>query len=137
MNVNTGQHNRQIYQSAASGADDNTSYSCTSPRDTCQMKINFFYKCPRPKHLYFVESDQSQGNVSYSLIETTKHCVSINRSLSLKENSTMNKTEAQIFSYGILYLNPICHQCQPSYKKYIAVETPPSRHKMEALGRPF
>ena len=39
----------------------------------------------------------------------------------LKENSTMNKTEAQLVSYGILYLNPSSHQCQPSYKKYIAV----------------
>ena len=32
----------------------------------------------------------------------------------------MYKTEAQIVSYGILYLNPSSHQCQPSYKKYIA-----------------
>ena len=46
----------------------------------------------------------------------------------------MNKTEAQIVAYGILYLNPSSHQCQPSYKKYIAVQTPPNRHKMEALG---
>ena len=43
----------------------------------------------------------------------------------LKDNSTMNKTEAQIVSYGILYLNPSSHQCQTSYKKYIAVLTPP------------
>ena len=40
---------------------------------------------------------------------------------SLKDNSTMYRTEAQIVSYGILYLNPSSHQCQPSYKKYIAV----------------
>ena len=33
----------------------------------------------------------------------------------------MNKTEAQIVSYGILCLNLSSHQCQPSYKKYIAV----------------
>ena len=33
----------------------------------------------------------------------------------------MDKTEAQIVSYGILYLNTSSHQCQPSYKKYIAV----------------
>ena len=33
----------------------------------------------------------------------------------------MDKTEAQIVSYGIFYLNPSSHQCQPSYKKYIAV----------------
>ena len=33
----------------------------------------------------------------------------------------MDKTEAQIVSYGILYLNPSSHQCQPSYKKYNAV----------------
>ena len=34
----------------------------------------------------------------------------------------MYKTEAQIVSYGILYLNPSSHQCQPSFnKKYIAV----------------
>ena len=33
----------------------------------------------------------------------------------------MSKTDAQIVSYGILYLNPSSHQCQPSYKKYIAV----------------
>ena len=46
----------------------------------------------------------------------------------------MYKTEAQIVSYGILYLNPSSHQCQPSYKKYIAVQTPPNRHKIEALG---
>ena len=39
----------------------------------------------------------------------------------LKDNSTMYKTEAQIVSYGSLYLNPSSHQCQPSYKKYIAV----------------
>ena len=39
----------------------------------------------------------------------------------LKDNSTMDKTEAQIVSYGILYLNPSSHQCQPPYKKYIAV----------------
>ena len=39
----------------------------------------------------------------------------------LKDNSYMYKTEAQIVSYGILYLNPSSHQCQPSYKKYIAV----------------
>ena len=43
----------------------------------------------------------------------------------LKDNSTMNKKEAQIVSYGILYLNPSSHLCQPSYKKYIAVLTPP------------
>ena len=43
----------------------------------------------------------------------------------LKDNSTMNKTEAQIVSYGILYLNPSSYQCQPSYKKYIAALTPP------------
>ena len=41
--------------------------------------------------------------------------------LDLKDNSTMYKTEAQIVAYGILYLNPSSHQCQPSYKKYIAV----------------
>ena len=40
----------------------------------------------------------------------------------------MDKTEAQIVSYGILYLHP------SSYKKYIAVSTPPDRHKIEALG---
>ena len=28
---------------------------------------------------------------------------------SLKDNSTMDKTEAQIVSYGILYLNPSSH----------------------------
>ena len=39
----------------------------------------------------------------------------------LKDNSTMDKTKAQIVSYGILYLNPSSHQCQPSYKKYISV----------------
>ena len=33
----------------------------------------------------------------------------------------MNKTEAQMFSYGLLYLNPSSHQCQPSYKKYMAL----------------
>ena len=33
----------------------------------------------------------------------------------------MKKTEAQIVSYGILYLNASSHQCQPSYKNYIAV----------------
>ena len=33
----------------------------------------------------------------------------------------MDKTEAQIVSYGIPYLNPISHPCQPSYKKYNAV----------------
>ena len=37
----------------------------------------------------------------------------------------MNKTEAQIVFYGILYLNLSSYQCQPSYKKYIAVLTPP------------
>ena len=41
----------------------------------------------------------------------------------LKDNSTMDKTEAEIVSYGILYLNPSSHQCQPPYK-----------HKIEALG---
>ena len=46
----------------------------------------------------------------------------------------MDKTEAQIVSYGILYLNPSSHQCQPSYKKYNAVLSPPNRHKLEALG---
>ena len=46
----------------------------------------------------------------------------------------MDKTEAQIVSYGILYLNPSSHQCRPSYEKYIAVLTIPNRHKMEALG---
>ena len=30
----------------------------------------------------------------------------------------MYKTEAQIVSYGIHYLNPSSHQCQPAYKKY-------------------
>ena len=39
----------------------------------------------------------------------------------LKDNSTMNETEAQIVYYGILYLNPRSYQWQPSYKKYIAV----------------
>ena len=34
----------------------------------------------------------------------------------------MYKTETQIVSYGIFYLNPSSHQCQPSYKKYIAVQ---------------
>ena len=33
----------------------------------------------------------------------------------LKDNSTMDRTEAQIVSFGILYLNPSSHQCQPSY----------------------
>ena len=33
----------------------------------------------------------------------------------------MDKTEAQIVSYVILYLTPSSHHCQPSYKKYIAV----------------
>ena len=37
----------------------------------------------------------------------------------------MSKTEAQIVSYGILYLNPSSYQYQPSYKKYIAALTPP------------
>ena len=46
----------------------------------------------------------------------------------------MYKTEAQIVSYGSLYLNPSSHQCQPSYKKYIAVQTTPNWHKKEALG---
>ena len=46
----------------------------------------------------------------------------------------MYKTEAQIVSYNILFLNPSSHQCQPLYKKYIAVQTPPNRHKIEALG---
>ena len=40
---------------------------------------------------------------------------------SLKDNSTMYKIEAQIVSYGILYLKLSSHQCKPSYKKYIAV----------------
>ena len=40
----------------------------------------------------------------------------------LKDNSTMYKTEAQIVSYGILYLNPSSHKCQPSYKKYIGLD---------------
>ena len=44
---------------------------------------------------------------------------------SLKDNSTMYKTKAQIVSYSILYLNSSSNQCQPSYKKYIAVQTPP------------
>ena len=39
----------------------------------------------------------------------------------IPNNSTMDKTEAQIVFYGILYLNPSSYQCQPSYKKYIAV----------------
>ena len=38
----------------------------------------------------------------------------------------MYKTEAQIVSYAILYLNPSSYQFQPSYKKYIAVQTPPN-----------
>ena len=46
----------------------------------------------------------------------------------------MDKTDAQIVSYGILYSNPSSHQCQPSYEKYIAVKRPPNRHKLEALG---
>ena len=46
----------------------------------------------------------------------------------------MNKTEAQIVSYGILYLNPSSHQCQPSYKKYIAVLTPPSQTQNADTG---
>ena len=41
--------------------------------------------------------------------------------LHLKDNSTMYKIEAQIVSYDILYLKPSSHQCQTSYKKYIAV----------------
>ena len=43
------------------------------------------------------------------------------KSSMIKDNSTMYKTEAQRVSYGILYLDPSSHQCQPSYKKYIAV----------------
>ena len=46
----------------------------------------------------------------------------------------MNKTEAQIVSYGILYLNPSFHQCQPSYKKYIAVLVAPTA-LLEAIYR--
>ena len=46
----------------------------------------------------------------------------LNKIWKLKDNSTMDKTEAQIVSYDILYLNPISsHQCQISYKKYNAV----------------
>ena len=52
----------------------------------------------------------------------------------LKDNSTMYKTETQIVSYGIFYLNPSSQQCQPWYKKYIAVQIPPKRHITEALG---
>ena len=37
----------------------------------------------------------------------------------------MNKTEAQIVSYGILNLNPSSYQCQLSYKKYNAALTRP------------
>ena len=48
-----------------------------------------------------------------------------NTYFNLKDNSTISKTEAQIVSYGILYLNPSSYQCQPSYKKYIAALTPP------------
>ena len=33
----------------------------------------------------------------------------------------MNKTEAQIVSYGILYFNPGSHHCQPANKKYTYV----------------
>ena len=33
----------------------------------------------------------------------------------------MDKTQAQIVSYGILYLKLSSHLCQPSYKKFIAV----------------
>ena len=54
--------------------------------------------------------------------------------LPLKDNSIIDKSEAQIVSYGILYLNPSSHLCQPSYKKYIAVLSPTKRHKLEALG---
>ena len=68
---------------------------------------------------------------SWKLYEKVYHW---SRKPLLKDNSTMYKTEAQIVSYGIHYLNPSSHQCQPSYKKYIAVQTPPNRHKIEALG---
>ena len=37
----------------------------------------------------------------------------------LKDNSTMNKTEAQIVSYGILYLNPSSHQCQLTFMQEV------------------
>ena len=43
----------------------------------------------------------------------------------LKDNSTMNETEAQLVSYGILYLKPSSYHCQPSHKKYIAALKPP------------
>ena len=46
----------------------------------------------------------------------------------------MYKTEAQIVSYGILYLNPSSHKCQPSYKNDIVVQTPPNRHKIQGTG---
>ena len=52
----------------------------------------------------------------------------------LKDNSTMDKTGGQIVSYGILYLNPSSHQCQPSHKKYIGVLRPHNRHKIESLA---
>ena len=56
--------------------------------------------------------EDSHNNVLYKVIH---------RSVVLKDNSTMDKTEVQIVCYGILYLNLSSHQCQPSYKKYIAV----------------
>ena len=46
----------------------------------------------------------------------------------------MNKTEAQIVSYGILYLNPSSYQCQPSYKKYIAALTSPYQTQKAYTG---
>ena len=67
---------------------------------------------------------------SYYLFKSTESEIGFK----VKDNSTMYKTEAQIVVYGILNLNPSSHQCQPSYKKYIAVQTPPNRHKIEALG---
>ena len=43
----------------------------------------------------------------------------LNNELSKMDNSTMDKTEAQIVSYCILYLNPSSHQCQPSDKNIL------------------
>ena len=66
-----------------------------------------------------IENSFLENPVKSSLGETFD--ILLAKLSSLKNNSTMYKTEVQIVSYGILYLNPSSHQCQPLYKKYIAV----------------
>ena len=64
---------------------------------------------------------------------TQNACIFHVKCLALKDNSTMYKTEAQIISYGILYLTQVPTSANLHTRSILLFLTPPNRHKIEAL----